>query len=80
MNFMPRYFFNVYSGSESFIDEDGEEFPDNHAAWREATSTAGLSIKDLNGRLLPDSQWRLDVMDEFQNQLYCIIVISRRSP
>jgi hypothetical protein len=37
---MPRYFFNVYHDTRQ-IDQLGEDLPDHHAAWREATITAG---------------------------------------
>ena len=37
---MPRYFFHITH--ERFeIDQEGEELPDKHAAWKEATVTAG---------------------------------------
>jgi len=39
--------------------------PDAKAAWREATVTAGQIIQDLDGKLRPGKQWRLEVTDEF---------------
>lgn len=71
---MPKYFFNVYSGPNAFRDEVGEELPDRHAAWREATSSAGESLKDLDGRLKPGTEWRMEVLDEFGNCLYRLTV------
>jgi hypothetical protein len=71
---MPRYFFNVRYGEESYRDEVGEELPDNLAAWREATTSAGQSIRDLDGRLAPGTTWRLDVMREDGNAVYSIEV------
>jgi len=49
---MPRYFFNVYHGEPS-MDGEGEELPDKHAAWNEATRTAGSILCDLDGRFQP---------------------------
>jgi hypothetical protein len=66
---MPRYFFNVYH-DRTELDEEGEELPDAQAAWREATVTAGQIIQDLDGRLRPGHDWRLEVTDEFANPLY----------
>lgn len=66
---MPRYFFNVYH-DRAELDEEGEELPDLHAAWREATMTAGQIIQDLDGRLRPGKDWRMEVTDEFANPLY----------
>jgi hypothetical protein len=47
---MPRYFFNVHHERAS-IDTVGSELPDKHAAWKEATVTAGETIHDIDGRL-----------------------------
>ena len=49
---MPRYFFNVYH-ERSDADEVGEELPDQQAAWKEATITAGHLLQSLGGRLNP---------------------------
>jgi hypothetical protein len=70
---MPRYFFNVYH-ERAELDEEGEELPDLQAAWREATVTAGQIIQDLDGRLRPGRDWRMEVTDEFANPLYVIHV------
>ena len=70
---MPRYFFNVYH-DRAELDEEGEELPDMQAAWREATMTAGQIIQDLDGKLRPGKDWRLEVTDEFANPLYVIHV------
>jgi hypothetical protein len=68
---MPRYFFNVYHHGPE-LDEEGEELPDAQAAWHEATVTAGQIIQDLDGRLRPGKDWRMEVTDEFANRLYVI--------
>jgi hypothetical protein len=41
---MPRYYFHVYH-NETQIDDEGEELPDKHAAWKEATVMAGHLAK-----------------------------------
>jgi hypothetical protein len=43
---MPRYFFNV-NGAVHSSDDDGEEFADDKAAWKEATLVAGEMFKDI---------------------------------
>ena len=75
---MPRYFFNVYH-ERAELDEEGEELPDVQAAWREATVTAGQIIQDLDGKLRPGKDWRLEVTDEFANPLYIIHVSADRA-
>ena len=75
---MPRYFFNVYHEA-SEKDEIGEELPDQHAAWREATVTAGQMLQSLDGKLQPGLDWRMEVTDEFANTLY-VINVSAKTP
>jgi hypothetical protein len=68
---MPRYFFNIYHNGAQ-LDEEGEEWPDHHAAWREATVTAGQMLQSIDGDLKPRRDWRMEVTDEFQNPLYVL--------
>jgi hypothetical protein len=68
---MPRYFFHVYH-DRTELDFVGEELPDRHAAWREATVMAGHTLQGLDGKLQPDREWRMEVMDEFENPLYVL--------
>jgi hypothetical protein len=75
---MPRYFFHVYH-DRSVEDYEGEELPDKHAAWREATVTAGQILQGLDGDLTPAREWRMVVTDEFQNPLF-VLQISARVP
>jgi hypothetical protein len=73
---MPRYFFNVHHERDN-LDWVGEEFPDQQAAWKEATVTAGRMLQSLDGRLKPGVDWRMEVTDEFANPLYVILVSAR---
>ena len=41
---MPRYFFHVYH-ERTEVDCEGEELPDNYAAWHETTVMAGQLYK-----------------------------------
>jgi hypothetical protein len=56
----------------------GEELPDQRAAWKEATVTAGQLLQSLDGKLQPDQDWRMEVTDEFANPLYVIHVSAKR--
>jgi hypothetical protein len=68
---MPRYFFHV-THERHEPDRVGEELPDKHAAWHEATVTAGQILQGLDGKLTPNHEWRMEVTDEFQNTLYVL--------
>src|ERR1700682_5443247 len=68
---LPKYFFHVYH-NEPEVDYEGEELPDKHAAWREATVIAGQTLQGLDGKLQPGREWRMEVTDEFANPLYVL--------
>ena len=46
---MPRYFFDIYHDNVH-LDNEGEELADQHAAWKEATVTAGKILQDIDGQ------------------------------
>ena len=70
---MPRYHFNVYH-DRAHLDDEGEELPDKLAAGETATRMAGESIKEIDGKLVPGREWRMEVTDEFENPLWEIRV------
>ncbi|KGT79699.1 hypothetical protein JEY40_33715 [Bradyrhizobium japonicum] len=68
---MPRYFFHIIH-ERTEIDDVGEELRDKHAAWKEATVTAGQMLQGIDGKLKPGRDWRMEVTDEFQNTIYVL--------
>jgi hypothetical protein len=56
------------------IDHEGEELADKHAARQEATRMAGDIMKDIDGKLRPGHDWKLEVEDEFKNVLWALHV------
>jgi hypothetical protein len=68
---MPRYFFNVHD-ERSNLDTEGEELPNDEAAWRKATIVAGEMFRNIDGKFRPGQEWRLEVTDERRNPLYII--------
>jgi hypothetical protein len=58
-----RYFFHVRDGV-SEPDSTGTEFPSFQKAHGEAVSFCGAMLRDMNGELPVDSEWRMDVADE----------------
>jgi hypothetical protein len=62
---MPRFYFNVRDGAQlSHTDEVGEELADANAAWTLAISYTGEILRDLDGKLKPEADWRLEVISE----------------
>ncbi|WP_439374572.1 DUF6894 family protein [Bradyrhizobium sp. DASA03120] len=75
---MPRYFFNI-THERSVTDHVGEELPDQHAAWKEATVIAGQILQGLEGHLRLGREWRMEVTDEFRNPLFVLRVSVERA-
>ena len=74
---MQKYYFNV-PDLEPSVDEHGEEFPDDSAAWKQATMFAGELLKDLDGKFLPGQEFSVEVTDLQKRILYRIRIISSR--
>ena len=61
---MPRYYFNLKDGRLS-LDQKGSEFPDIHAARKEAVRYSGEVLRDGAGASLwAGEPWQLWVTDE----------------
>jgi len=75
---MPRYYFNVHH-EQLGTDKVGEELPDRHAAWKEATVMAGDILRDLDGRFKPGQEWKLEVVDERGSLIYVILIHAEQS-
>jgi hypothetical protein len=70
---MPRYFFNVFCESEApYLDDIGDELPNDEAAWRSALISAGQSIRDLTRRFPRHGTWRMEVLDARGNLLFSL--------
>ncbi len=74
---MPRYFFNIHQDTVQ-LDDEGEELPDKHAAWKEATVTAGQILQSLDGKLKPGHDWKMEVTDEFRDPLFVLHISAQR--
>ena len=74
---MPRYHFNIIHEDRE-QDFEGKELPDKHAAWKEATVTAGQILQGIDGELQPGREWRMEVADEFQNTLFILHINAER--
>ena len=73
---MPRYFFNVHSLNPT-TDDEGDDFPNDKAAWSEATKFAGALLNDIDGKFRPGQEWSLEVTDEARKPIYFISISSK---
>ena len=59
------------------IDDLGEELHDCKAAWETAVHYAADSLRDPEGKLCPNAEWRLDVLSDRKALLFQITVVAR---
>lgn len=57
------YFFHVFTDGIQRHQSDGLQFPSRKDAWHEATMSAGEIIREMDGRMHPGLDWRMDVTD-----------------
>jgi hypothetical protein len=74
---MPRYFFDV-DYQKPNTDRVGDEFPDDDAAWHEATSVAAEMFRNLGGKFQPDSEWKREVTEEQRRPQYVIRITAEQ--
>lgn len=71
---MPLFRFRTKHGREAF-EGDAIELPTLREVWREATRSAAEILKDFDGSLEPDREWRMDVTNEEGQALFSLRVI-----
>ena len=60
---MPRFFFHIHRGT-LMRDLEGKSLPSVKAAWDHGVRACGELIRDLDGALEPECEWRVEVSDE----------------
>lgn len=71
---MPIFRFSTRHGEE--IDQgDGVELETLRDAWKEATRAAGEILKDIDGSLDPEREWRMDVTNDAGQPLFSLRLI-----
>jgi hypothetical protein len=77
---MPRYYFDICSsGRMDDRDDIGQDLRDQYAAWEMATRYAGESLRDLDGGLRFDTDWRLEVRAQNGTCIFQITVRATQS-
>ena len=60
---MPRYFFNVHDRKD-LPDEEGIDLPGRNEAHRQAITTAGEMLREMDREFLAGDVWEMHVTDE----------------
>ena len=66
---MPRFFFHVTSNMRSDPDSVGTDLPDLKAARSEAIKACGEMLRDLDGSLVHQGEWSMELVDEEGHRL-----------
>jgi hypothetical protein len=72
---MPRYYFSTTHGDQHIQTDEEIELADDRAAWTEATIACGEILKDIDGKLKPNHEWRMDVNDEHHHLIFSLRLI-----
>jgi hypothetical protein len=71
---MSEYIFSITHGENQANPPHSINFPDDRAAWEEATCAAGEMLRDLDGKLKPGHQWAIEVRRASGDILYRVRV------
>lgn len=73
---MPIFFFSVRQDENACVSNDGAEFPDHNAAWKEMTGVCGDMIADISRKLPENAQWQMELLDESKKPVFRIRLVS----
>ncbi len=73
---MPIFFFSVQDGVHSGVCDEGTEFPDRNAAWKEMTGVCGDMVGDVSRKLIENAEWQMELLDESRKPVFRIRLVA----
>ena len=73
---MPVFFFSVRHGEDACVSNDGAEFADHNAAWKEMTGVCGDMIADISRQLSENAEWQMELLDEARKPVFRIRLVA----
>lgn len=73
---MPIFFFSVQHGEHSGVCNEGAEFPDRNAAWREMTGVCGDMVASVSRELIENAEWQMELLDESRKPVFRIRLVA----
>jgi uncharacterized protein DUF6894 len=73
---MPVFFFSVRHGEDACVNNDGAEFADHNAAWKEMTGVCGDMIADISRELSENAEWQMELLDESRRPVFRIRLVA----
>jgi hypothetical protein len=73
---MPLFFFRIRNGRFSGASEQGSEFADRDAAWKEMTSVCADMARGISRKLQENSEWQMELLDESKRPVFRIRIVA----
>ena len=73
---MPLYYFRIQSGQFIGADDQGTEFPDDNAAWKDLTRIFGDLARSISRNLKQNADWHVELLDEAKEPLFRIRLVA----
>lgn len=73
---MPIFFFSVRNGKHGGVCNEGAEFPDRNAAWKEMTGVCGDMVADVSRKLHENAEWQMELLDESRQPVFRIRLVA----
>jgi hypothetical protein len=73
---MPLYFFRIRNGTICGASDQGTEFADHDAAWKELTSVCAGIIGGISRKLQQNSEWEMELLDEAKQPVFRIRLVA----
>ena len=73
---MPIFFLSVRHGEDARVCNDGAEFPDRNAAWKEMTGVCGDMVGEISRKLVENAEWQMELLDESRRPLFRIRLVA----
>jgi len=73
---MPIFFFRVRNGECGGVCNDGAEFADRSAAWKEMTGVCSDMVADVSRELVENAEWQMELLDESREPVFRIRLVA----
>ncbi len=73
---MPIFFFSVQDGEQAGVCDEGAEFPDRNAAWKEMTGVCGDMVAGVSRKLIENAAWQMELLDESRKPVFRIRLVA----
>ena len=75
-SFCWRMIFRELHGEDACVSNDGAEFADHNAAWKEMTGVCGDMIADISRQLSENAEWQMELLDEARKPVFRIRLVA----